>query len=467
MLTIETLEQTRASDFGVYQPQDFDNYEPDKVQLVQPRRWYPLRYHAKQVAFEFSQRRFNVCPSGRRSGKTERMKRRGIRKALTRNRFDEGRFIFAAPTYAQAKRIYWSDIKAMIPRELLRGEPSESGLTIRLVNNAEISVVGMDKPERIEGSPLEWIGLDEYGDMKPEAWTEHIRPALADRRGEADFIGAPEGIGHYSDLAEEAQSGRSPEWDYFHWPSTDILPPEEIASLRAGLDELSYAQEILGQFVSFKGLAYYNFNTTVHSVDAPRSTAPRHKYDPNALLVFAFDFNVAPGCATVLQESDRGTHVIGEVRIERNSTTPMVCEKLIAEWGQHQGLVGCWGDATGGAGGSAKVMGSDWDLIRACMRPAFPGRVQFHVRGSNPKERVRVNSVNSRLMSTSGSVKLFFQNCPHTVKDFQRVRTLDGSNGVIDKSDGSVTHLSDSVGYYIVDRWPLVSRYGLEVKVAS
>jgi hypothetical protein len=34
---------------------------------------------------------------------------------------------------------------------------------IKLVNGAEIWVIGLDKPERIEGKPWDWGILDEYG----------------------------------------------------------------------------------------------------------------------------------------------------------------------------------------------------------------------------------------------------------------------------------------------------------------
>ena len=47
------------------------------------------------------------------------------------------------------------------------------------------------------------------------------------------------------------------------------------------------------------------------------------------------------------------------------------CKKLIADWENHKGRVVCYGDATGGAGGSAKVKGSDWDLIKEELHPVF------------------------------------------------------------------------------------------------
>jgi hypothetical protein len=53
---------------------------------------------------------------------------------------------------------------------------SESELTIPLWHGGELALVGMDKPARIEGAPWDGGVLDEYGNMKPQAWGENVRP---------------------------------------------------------------------------------------------------------------------------------------------------------------------------------------------------------------------------------------------------------------------------------------------------
>ena len=61
-------------------------------------------------------------------------------------------------------------------------------------------MVGLDKPERIEGQPWDGGVLDEYANMKAHAWGANVRPALSDRLGWCDLIGVPEGRNHYYDL---------------------------------------------------------------------------------------------------------------------------------------------------------------------------------------------------------------------------------------------------------------------------
>ena len=141
---------------------------------------------------------------------------------------------------------------------------SESNLIISLINGSEIHVLGMDKPERVEGSPWDHGILDEIGNMKEETWGEHVRPALSDRNGTCDFIGVPEGRNHYYDLYNDALADDTGTWGVWHWLSADILPPEEIEQARRDLDQLTYEQEYEGSFVSFTGRAYYNMDFFTH-----------------------------------------------------------------------------------------------------------------------------------------------------------------------------------------------------------
>jgi hypothetical protein len=225
-------------------------------------RWTTLKYHPVQAAYWNSPHRFNVVPAGRRSGKTELAKRKVVKNALKGTKFDNPRFFCAAPTVAQAKRIYWQDLKAMVPRDLMSRDPYESDLIIPLITGAELHVLGMDKPERIEGSPWDGGILDEYGNMKEGAWSENVRPALADRNGWCDLIGVPEGRNHYYDKdlqakAEMALRGSESEWGSFSWFSADILPAAEIEAARRDMHPKVFQQEYEGSFVDFSGVSIF------------------------------------------------------------------------------------------------------------------------------------------------------------------------------------------------------------------
>lgn len=434
-------------------------------------RMYPMRYHAEQARLWASSSRYNVVPAGRRSGKTEICgKRKVIMKALQGTNFPDPRFFCAAPTRDQAKRIYWKDLKLMTPKEFV-SSISETMLCITLVNNTEIHVLGMDKPERIEGSPWDGGVLDEYGNMKPETWGEHVRPALSDRQGWCDFIGVPEGRNHYYDLYKDAQEKYNfdvrknlpPEWNHFHWFSADILPAAEIEAAKRDLDELTFQQEYEASFVSFSGRAYYPFDERKHCASLT--------YDKRADLEICLDFNVSPGVAVVVQEQwlptssseeTWGDGIIGEVYIPRNSNTVAVCRKLIQDFGRHEGTIYFYGDYTGGSKGTAKIMGSDWQIVKDMMHEHFSdGQCLFRVK-PNPRERDRINSVNSRLLSLSNDVRLMVDpaKAKYTIKDFEGVSLLEGGSGELDKKkDLNLTHLTDAVGYRIWAKYPVKRRY--------
>lgn len=443
-------------------------------------RWFKLPEHPPGEAYSQSTHRFNSVPAGRRSLKTERFKRRLVKRALRAMTSWVPRFFAGAPTRDQAKKIFWDDLKALVGRDLMLREPSESELTIYTLNGAEIHVVGLDKPARIEGQPWDGGGLTEMGNMKPTVWPMHVRPALTDRHGWCDVEGVPEGRNHYHGihmhaLAEMQAKGSLSEWGAFTWPSSDILPPEEVEAMRRDLDDLTFEQECNASFISFEGRAYYPFLATTHTASL--------KYDERQPLIICFDFNVAPGVAAIIQEQTLpgqfvhdpktlvpllnrpiiGTGVIGEVHIDRNSNTPAVCRKILEMFGSHRGAVKCYGDATGGAQGSAKVLGSDWDLIISALRPKFGERLYMHVKSANPPERARVNAVNSRLRSMTGDIKLMVDpsKAPHVVTDFEGVTVLKGGSGELDKHAAPMlTHLTDSIGYYVESEFP-VSGAGL------
>jgi len=425
------------------------------------KRWTPLRPHAEQYRLFNSAARFITVPAGKRSGKTEVGGKRKplLNRILFQMEHIDGRYLFTAPTHRQAKNIFWNDLKAMVPKELRRGKPSESELVIPLWNGTDIQVLGLDVPERAEGTPLNGIVLDEYADMKAGVWHEHIRASLADRKGWAIFTGVPEGRNHYYDLCMESisrmHSKTDSEWAHYHWISADILPQHEILSAKRDLDPQTYRQEYEATFETFTGLAYYGFNRN--------SNLTRVDYDHRLNLHLCFDFNVEPGSAVVIQEqrikkdTPPVTCIIDEVHIPRNSNTVAVTRKLLKKYKKHPTGVYVYGDASGGNRGSAQLDGSDWELIQGLLKPVFGSQLHFRVPRRNGPERSRVNAVNSRLCAMDETRKMFVNpaHAPTVLKDFEGVPLLAGGSGEIDKSNKKLSHWTDAIGYYVVDRYPV------------
>ena len=461
-----------------------------------PDRWFKLDPITAQLRYAQSLHRFNIVPAGRRGGKTEHAKRRLARAALNVGALSHNftpRFFAAAPTQLQAKRIFWRDLCDLLKPYIIKTMISE--LTLTLVTGSEVVVTGLDKPARVEGQPWDGGVVDEIANCPPDAWQSNLRPALSTRGrlGWCDLIGVPEGRNFYHKLyldarAEMKERGARSQWGAYTWFSSEVLPASEIEAARADLDALTFAQEYEASFVSFTGGAYHAFS------EAGNVQRVRQYYNSRAPLALCFDFNVSPGVACVVQEighedarpqrrvlqgllaleasrdtardaetpavaQARATAVLGEVWIPNNSTTTLVVNKLISDWGEHQGIVTVYGDASGGARGTAQTQGSDWDIVREMLYAHFGAdRVDFRVPLANPSERSRVNALNTRLCSGDGTRRLLVDGAkaPHVVLDLEGVQVVQGGSGEIDKKkDRLLTHISDALGYYVVKEYPI------------
>lgn len=413
-------------------------------------RWYRLRPHPQQSQLWRTKTRFVVVAAGRRSGKTEVAKRKLVRACLEARRPD-ARFFAAAPTRDQARALYWEDLIDLCPRDMIH-DPHETRLEIRFKHGPRLVVAGLDKPQRIEGTPWDGGVIDEIADVKPKAWSANIRPALSDRQGWAWFVGVPEGRGLFWDLYSRGVQRRRG-WESYTWKSSTVLPAEEIAAAKEDLEPDLFAQEYEAAFVLPGGRAYRQF-----SEDRNVLLGAALGYRRDRPLIFCLDFNVEPGAAVVAQEQENGeVHLIGEVHVPFGSDTPTVCARLVHDWGGHAAPVLVYGDATGGARKTSAVEGTDWDLVRSHLGPYFPD-LRILVDKSNPAERARVNAVNSLLLNAAGRSRLMIDplECPQTFLDLVGVMRVEGGSGELDKKrDKSRTHWTDALGYYVAKRWPV------------
>ncbi len=379
-----------------------------------------------------------VVPAGRRSGKTELAKRRLVVSLPQKKPWSDPRYFAGAPTREQAKRIFWQDLKALVPRRWIR-RVYETELCILTRFGSELWVVGLDRPQRIEGTPWDGGVLDEYANMKPTAWIENIRPALSDRRGWCWFIGVPEGLNHYKDLADFARSGVDPDWGFYTWYSEDILPPEEIEAAKRVLDERTYRQEFQGSFETTTGRVYYAYTRELHE-------DPSIRLDPQRPIVVCCDFNVEVCVWELCQTDGRRVWVFDEI-VLRNASTVEMAQELLRRYGHHKKGLVVYGDS---AGSQRSTTGrSDYAILLDM------GFRDQRIRKTNPPVKDRVNAVNAMLRNTKGEVRLTHSpGCTYLRRDFETVTWREG--GVeIEKRDTERTHASDALGYFIEYCFPL------------
>ena len=189
--------------------------------------------------------RFKIVAAGRRTGKSRLAAWLLIVNALQTER---GQVFYVAPTQGQARDIMWQTLLEL-------GNPVITGshinnLQIKLVNGATISLKGADRPETMRGVSLKFLVLDEYADMKPDVFEQILRPALADQKGCAMFIGTPMGRNHFYELYKYADLGEDETYKAWHFTSYDnpILDPDEIDTAKKSMSSYAFRQEFMASF---------------------------------------------------------------------------------------------------------------------------------------------------------------------------------------------------------------------------
>ena len=211
-----------------------------------------------QRQFHEQRTRFCVLLCHRRFGKTVAAINDLIREAVRTDKPD-WRAAYAAPFLGQAKAIAWDYLRrfaAAIPDVRFH----ETELRCDLPNGARIRLYGVDNPDALRGLYLDDLVLDEPADMPREVWTQILRPALADRKGRALFIGTPNGTENLLyDLWTHAGKGDDAEWSRFHFRASEshALEEAELAAARASMLPEEYAQEFECSFAAAVRGAYY------------------------------------------------------------------------------------------------------------------------------------------------------------------------------------------------------------------
>lgn len=420
-------------------------------------RWYPLIEHPVQLALIAAVGqgvRFPVVPAGRRSGKTERAKRFLAKQAM---RNPGKRFFAAAPTRDQVKKIYWQDLKLLTFCSTHERAPSESELIIFMPNGAEIHLIGLDRPERIEG--VLWHGgvIDEIADLRDgdTAWKENILPALntfnpaePDYRAWCWLIGVPDGLNHYYDLAQYAETGNDPDWRLFHWKSAEILPADVVAAAKRTMSARQYRQEYEAEFSGATGRIYEDYSKANHT---------SARIEPHEQLMWMHDQNFTPLSSAVGVRRDNALHLLDEIvltsAVSKQSAMEFV-EKFKAHQNRH---VLVYGDPAGRAG-EKHGHASDYTDIEGVLK-ANGWSYTRKVKPAAPAIKDRQNAVRTKIKTADGHMSLFVNplTAPWCDKGLATVQLQEGSTFQEDQRN-KYQHITTAIGYCVDVEWPSASR---------
>ena len=378
--------------------------------------------------------RFRVVVAGRRFGKTHL----SIRE-LCYHAKDPGKDVwYVAPTYKMARQIVWRKLKNKLQDLNWVAKTNETELTITLVNGSVIALKGADNYDSLRGVGLDFIVLDEFADIDPEAWYETLRPTLSDKAGKALFIGTPKGIGNWAYEIYQNTQDDAANWQSFSYTTLDggQVPQEEIDQARKDLDERTFRQEYMATFETFTGRIYYSFDR-VHNVV---------KYEGNTpdVLYVGMDFNIDPMSAVVATRQGDTLHIIDEVRIFSSNT-----QEVIMELKQRFGKSKLW-VYPDPAGNQRKTSAGGVTDVTLLTNAGFVVKAPRH----HTPVRDRINAVNSRLCSSSGIRHLIIDpKCKYTIEGLERQTYKEGSSQP-DKDSG-YDHMNDALGYMVDYLFPV------------
>lgn len=377
--------------------------------------------------------RFRVAICGRRFGKTHL----SIRELCKFARHPDSEVYYVAPTYRQARQIVWKKLKRKLLDLRWAKKINETELSIQLKNNSTISLKGADNADSLRGVGLDFVVLDEFADIDPDAWYEVLRPALSDKEGSALFIGTPKGKSNWSYdlfcLKEE-----NPDWNSYQYTTLDggNVTEREIESARRDLDQRTFRQEYLATFETYAGRIYYAFERE-HNV--------RELVELDLSVVYiGIDFNIDPMSAVIATRKGNELYVIDEIRMYSSNTT-----ELVAEIHQRypKSKIWCYPDPAARQRKTSAAGATDLTILQ---------NAGFVVKAPNAHTPVRdrINAVNSRLMDSTGVRHLFISpKCKYTIEGLERHTYKEGT-AQPDKDSG-YDHMMDALGYMVDYLFPV------------
>ena len=230
----------------------------------------------------------------RRAGKTVACIHDLQRQALRCPRV-RPRFAYLSPFLRQSKAVAWDYLRAAMSAARVAGATAhESELRVDYPGGAQVRLYGADNPDAMRGVYFDGIVLDEYADMDPRVWSEIIRPALADRRGWAVFIGTPRGRNAFFELWRRSQTEEGWFSMMLKASQSGLIPDSELELARRDLTEEQYAQEFECSFDAAVVGAYYG--KLMARAEAERRVAGV-PYDPSALVWTSWDLGIRDATA--------------------------------------------------------------------------------------------------------------------------------------------------------------------------
>jgi hypothetical protein len=377
--------------------------------------------------------RFKVVIAGRRFGKTHL----SVRELCKAARFPDKEVWYVAPTYKQAKMIVFKKLRKKLQDLRWVSKINETNMSFELKNGSTISLKGADNYDSLRGVGLDFLVMDEFADIDPEAWFETLRPTLADKMGSALFIGTPKGMNWAKDLYDMAAEYPE-EWAAFQYTTEQggNVSISEIEAARRSLDTRTFNQEFRATFETFSGRIFYAFDRK-YNVKPYTDPLPKE-------LHLGVDFNIDPMSAVIGVKTGNTMHIIDEFKIFGSNTEELV-EEVKTRYPGH--TIIAYPDPAGAQRKTSAGGRTDHTILRTA---------GFTVKAPHSHNAVRdgINAVNAKLLSSSGFTTLFFDpKCKYAIECLEKQTYKEGTS--IPDKDSGFDHMNDALRYMVDYLFPI------------
>lgn len=386
-----------------------------------------------QVNFAVSKDRFVALVGGYRSGKTHALPWRYIIQATNRKfRGIPMRKIVISPTFRILQDVVIPKYKEIFDIVGIIYEEHKSDYTIVVTTEqyeGEIKFRSADDPTKLIGLEATDIDIDEFDTLKKNKQQDIYEKVIARLSGASDstlgITTTPEGYRYTYELFVEKRIGKLIQ------VSTDdnvFLPKEYVEMLYEQYPKQLVEQYVKGKFLNVNyDKAYSEFYRSLHC-GVNQQKLPK-------TLLFGIDFNVNPMTAVVAFYDGQRIYIVDEFWVPHSNTRQLadiITEKYPPDKYE---LIAC-PDMTGGSRKTSAEM-TDLEILES---------KGFKIKGiRNIKVKDRLNLVNNAFEKD----KIFIdEKCRYLIRDLEQVSL--NQYGELDKSDYTLTHISDAFGYLVV-----------------
>lgn len=195
-------------------------------------------------------------------------------------------------------------------------------MSIETIFGSTLYIMGMDKPQRIEGIQIDGAVIDECSDQKPGTFSTSILPTLSHRNPWCWRIGVPKrnGTGRIEFRAFYEAGIRGDEnIDSYMWKSSTVLDPKELETRKSLMTVEEFEEQFNAVWLDAGGSIYHAFSD--------ENLNPGAVYDPSVPIWVGADFNVDPMC-WVLGHFEEGKLRIFDELFVKNTHTEACLKKL-------------------------------------------------------------------------------------------------------------------------------------------